>query len=140
MQTKVQYPVTAPGKASGQVSAKAPGTASGLGKAKGPGTASGQGTTTIPGTASGQGTASDQAPDKVTVPGVATGKGRAFILILIHGSKKINTPVVALSLDAEKAFDHLKWPFLLAVLQKMNFGQNLIQMIKMLYLNPSALI
>ncbi len=49
-------------------------------------------------------------------------------------------PVIALSLDAEKAFDRLEWPFLLAVLQKMNFGPNLIRMIQMLYLNPLAMI
>lgn len=58
----------------------------------------------------------------------------------IRCAKNINTSVVALSLDAEKAFDRLEWHYLFAVLEKMNFGQNLIQMINILYLNPSAMI
>ena len=61
-------------------------------------------------------------------------------LDIIHCAGQINMPVVALSLDTEKAFDHLEWRFLFAVLQKMNFGPNFIRMIQMLYLNPSAMI
>lgn len=61
-------------------------------------------------------------------------------LDIIHCAGQINMPVVALSLDAEKAFDRLEWPFLFAVLQKLNFGPNLIRMIQMLYLNPAAMI
>lgn len=59
-------------------------------------------------------------------------------LNVICCAKNINTPAVALSLDAEKAFDRLEWPYLFALLEKKNFGPNLIQMIKIL--NPSATI
>lgn len=62
------------------------------------------------------------------------------LLNIICCADNINTPTVALSLDAEKAFDRLEWPYLFAVLEKMNFGPNLMQMIQMLYLNPSAMI
>ena len=48
------------------------------------------------------------------------------VLNVIFCSQNNNTPVVALSLDAEKSFDRLEWPFLFAVLEKINFGPNLI--------------
>lgn len=40
-----------------------------------------------------------------------------------------------LSLDQEKAFDRIEWPFVLAVLQQMNFGSAFCQWIRVLHPN-----
>lgn len=61
-------------------------------------------------------------------------------LNIVHCAKSINDPVLAVSLDAEKAFDRVEWHFLFAVLHKMNLGPNMLNMIKLLYLNPTAMI
>lgn len=49
------------------------------------------------------------------------------LLNIIHCAKGIDEPVIAISLDAEKAFDRVEWHFLFAVLEKMNFSSNLIK-------------
>lgn len=52
-------------------------------------------------------------------------------------AKSMNDPVLAISLDAEKAFHRVEWHFLFAVPRKMNFGPNMLSMIRLLYLNPT---
>ena len=42
-------------------------------------------------------------------------------------------PCMALAVDAEKAFDHVSWPFLLKTLDKYGFGPNFIRWIQLLY-------
>lgn len=51
---------------------------------------------------------------------------------------KIETAL--LSLDAEKAFDSVRWSFLYKVLHKFGFHQSLIEVIAALYEKPSARI
>lgn len=43
-----------------------------------------------------------------------------------------------LSLDAEKAFDAVHWPFMWQTLQRLGFGLNLISWVKLLYRAPMA--
>lgn len=61
------------------------------------------------------------------------------LLHVIH-SQEISDPCAVLSLDAEKAFDQLEWHYLWKVLAKFGFGHGFINMIKILYSNPTAVV
>lgn len=52
-----------------------------------------------------------------------------------HTQKKTS---MILSLDAEKAFDHVEWPFLFLVLEKFGLNSNFINVIKHLYTDSIA--
>lgn len=59
------------------------------------------------------------------------------VLNIIHYSKGTSDSAL-LSLDAEKAFDRIHWPYLFQVLEKFECGNNFIKWVKILYSNPSA--
>lgn len=54
--------------------------------------------------------------------------------------KKHKTEAALVSLDAEKAFDSVRWSFLYKVLEKYGFHDNFIETIVMLYTKPTARI
>lgn len=62
------------------------------------------------------------------------------LLHVIHAAKHISSSCVVLSLDAEKAFDRLEWEYLWKVLHHFQLDSNFINLAKLLYSNPSAMI
>ena len=57
----------------------------------------------------------------------------AFLGDVVDLTNEYNLPVVRLSLDQEKTFDLVDWPFLFATLAKMGLGDNFIRWVKILY-------
>lgn len=53
-------------------------------------------------------------------------------------SQSRNEQVAAISLDAEKVFDKVKWDFLLLALSNFGFGPHFTKWVKILYKEPKA--
>ncbi|MGL4483973.1 MAG: RNA-directed DNA polymerase [Anaerovoracaceae bacterium] len=51
---------------------------------------------------------------------------------------KHTTKACLISLDAQRAFDQIEWPYMFATLKRFGFGNKFIQWIKILYANPTA--
>lgn len=62
------------------------------------------------------------------------------LLNIIDHSALYDRPALVISLDAEKAFDRVEWPYLFSVLKKFNVGDKCIGWIKSIYSNPQAQI
>uniref|UniRef100_A0A3B5RAA6 Reverse transcriptase domain-containing protein n=1 Tax=Xiphophorus maculatus TaxID=8083 RepID=A0A3B5RAA6_XIPMA len=59
---------------------------------------------------------------------------------VIYSPPSVSTQEVVISLDAEKAFDRVEWPYLFYSIKKFGFGENFLSWIKLLYSDPYASI
>ena len=59
-------------------------------------------------------------------------------LINIIYTSSPQTPECVISLDAEKAFDRIEWPYLFNTLKSFNFSSKFISWIKLVYYKPQA--
>lgn len=59
------------------------------------------------------------------------------LLHILNASDNLASSAI-LSVDAEKAFDRLEWPFLWSVLNHMGLRSNFMNMVKTIYANTSA--
>ena len=79
------------------------------------------------------------------VPGRLIGENVALLRDVATFASETDTLLALLSLDQEKAFDHidLDWGFLLAVLCRMGFGPSFVNWVKLLHTDfivPSLLM
>ena len=58
---------------------------------------------------------------------------RCLLREVVELANEYNLPVALLSLDQEKDFDRVDWPFLFTTLAKMGFGGNFILWVRLLY-------
>lgn len=61
-------------------------------------------------------------------------------LHIIENIRKTKSNTVLISLDAEKAFDHVNWEYLFLVLERLGFDEKSINIFKTLYSAPTARI
>ena len=74
------------------------------------------------------------APDQTCgVPGRFIGENVALLRNVAYLADDLDLPFALLSLDQEKAFDRVDWPFLLTLLSRMGFGSSFVSWVKLLY-------
>lgn len=61
-----------------------------------------------------------------------------WVINIINHYKRVNEAILAVFMDAKKAFDHLKWHFMFATLENFGVGSYFLQWIKLLYSDQKA--
>lgn len=74
------------------------------------------------------------------IPGHFSFGNVRLLLNILYKDLNKEPPGAIISLDAQKAFDQIKWPYILKTLEYFGFGSHFIKWIKILYLCPHASI
>ena len=67
--------------------------------------------------------------------GALLGENVAFLRDVVDYATLSDVPVAILSLDQEKAFDRVEWPFLRKTLRAMGFGDSFVNWVNLFYCN-----
>ena len=80
-------------------------------------------------------------PDQVGfVKGRSSADNLRRLLHLVWQKKNSMEPIVAFSLDAEKAFDRVEWEYLFVILERFDVREVYIKWVKLLYGSPKAAV
>ena len=67
------------------------------------------------------------------IPGRYIGENVAFLRDVVSYATRFDSPVAILSLDQEKAFDRVDWPFMYATLRRIGFGPSFVKWVNLFY-------
>lgn len=74
------------------------------------------------------------------IKGRSSGNSIRRLLNIIQFSHQQKMDSLVVSMDAEKAFDRVEWPYLFYTLSKFGLGENFVSWVKLLYTGPLAAV